>query len=207
MQTVLSSAFFALFVYLLWLLAAWLWSKATRSRRPENTRYRVVAAGVAAFVVAGIGGATQDVPTESGTPSRPVAAETLASTTATTPGTTPAAVVLASTVKATKEREASAARRSANRAKARARARHDRYVARRKSQNRAKAKAKNEAARAAALKRQQSAAAAAAATPPATPSASYAGMTCAEIGHSFTVVPGSDMDHDANGDGVACESE
>jgi hypothetical protein len=35
----------------------------------------------------------------------------------------------------------------------------------------------------------------------------YAGRTCTEIGHSFEVVPGSDPDHDANNDGVACESQ
>jgi hypothetical protein len=36
--------------------------------------------------------------------------------------------------------------------------------------------------------------------------ASYAGMTCAEIGHSFSVTPGSDPEHDADNDGIACES-
>lgn len=35
---------------------------------------------------------------------------------------------------------------------------------------------------------------------------SYAGMTCAEIGHSFSVTPGSDPEHDADNDGIACES-
>ncbi len=35
---------------------------------------------------------------------------------------------------------------------------------------------------------------------------SYAGMTCSEIGHSFSVTPGSDPEHDADNDGVACES-
>lgn len=35
---------------------------------------------------------------------------------------------------------------------------------------------------------------------------SYAGMTCSEIGHSFTVTPGSDPEHDADNDGIACES-
>jgi hypothetical protein len=34
----------------------------------------------------------------------------------------------------------------------------------------------------------------------------YAGMTCSEIGHSFTVTPGSDPEHDADNDGIACES-
>jgi hypothetical protein len=34
----------------------------------------------------------------------------------------------------------------------------------------------------------------------------YAGMTCAEIGHSFHVTPGSDPEHDRDGDGIACES-
>src|SRR6185312_13192628 len=34
----------------------------------------------------------------------------------------------------------------------------------------------------------------------------YAGMTCAEIGHSFTVTPGSDPEHDRDNDGIACES-
>jgi hypothetical protein len=34
----------------------------------------------------------------------------------------------------------------------------------------------------------------------------YAGMTCAEIGHSFTVTPGSDPEHDADNDGIACEA-
>lgn len=36
--------------------------------------------------------------------------------------------------------------------------------------------------------------------------ADYAGLTCSEIGHSFTVAPGSDPEHDADNDGVACES-
>lgn len=36
---------------------------------------------------------------------------------------------------------------------------------------------------------------------------SYAGMNCTEIGHSFTVEPGSDPEHDADNDGVACESQ
>jgi hypothetical protein len=35
----------------------------------------------------------------------------------------------------------------------------------------------------------------------------YAGMNCTEIGHSFMVTPGSDPDHDADNDGVACESQ
>ncbi len=35
----------------------------------------------------------------------------------------------------------------------------------------------------------------------------YPGMNCTEIGHSYTVVPGSDPDHDADNDGVACESQ
>jgi hypothetical protein len=35
----------------------------------------------------------------------------------------------------------------------------------------------------------------------------YSGMTCSEIGHSFTVPPGSDPEHDADNDGVACESQ
>jgi hypothetical protein len=34
----------------------------------------------------------------------------------------------------------------------------------------------------------------------------YAGMNCSEIGHSFNVTPGSDPEHDADNDGVACES-
>jgi hypothetical protein len=35
----------------------------------------------------------------------------------------------------------------------------------------------------------------------------YAGMTCPEIGHSFTVEPGSDPEHDRDNDGLACESQ
>lgn len=35
----------------------------------------------------------------------------------------------------------------------------------------------------------------------------YAGMTCPEIGHSFSVPPGSDPEHDADNDGTACESQ
>lgn len=38
------------------------------------------------------------------------------------------------------------------------------------------------------------------------PAADYSGMNCSEIGHSFTVAPGSDPQHDADNDGVACES-
>ncbi len=34
----------------------------------------------------------------------------------------------------------------------------------------------------------------------------YAGMNCSEIGHDFWVTPGSDPEHDADGDGHACES-
>jgi len=37
--------------------------------------------------------------------------------------------------------------------------------------------------------------------------AQYAGETCPEIGHSFNVTPGSDPEHDADNDGIACESE
>ncbi|HEY4277761.1 MAG TPA: hypothetical protein VGM91_06055 [Conexibacter sp.] len=40
----------------------------------------------------------------------------------------------------------------------------------------------------------------------ADPAADYAGMNCSEIGHSFNVTPGSDPEHDADNDGVACES-
>lgn len=36
---------------------------------------------------------------------------------------------------------------------------------------------------------------------------SYAGMNCTEIGHSFTVEPGSDPEHDRDNDGIACESQ
>lgn len=35
----------------------------------------------------------------------------------------------------------------------------------------------------------------------------YSGMNCDEIGHSYSVPPGSDPDHDADNDGVACESQ
>ena len=35
----------------------------------------------------------------------------------------------------------------------------------------------------------------------------YEGRTCAEIGRSYRVTPGTDREHDADGDGVACESE
>lgn len=35
----------------------------------------------------------------------------------------------------------------------------------------------------------------------------YAGMNCDEIGHSFTVEPGSDPEHDRDNDGIACESQ
>jgi hypothetical protein len=37
--------------------------------------------------------------------------------------------------------------------------------------------------------------------------AQYAGLNCTEIGHSFTVTPGSDPEHDRDGDGIACESQ
>lgn len=36
---------------------------------------------------------------------------------------------------------------------------------------------------------------------------SCAGMNCDEIGHSFTVKPGGDPEHDRDNDGVACESQ
>lgn len=42
---------------------------------------------------------------------------------------------------------------------------------------------------------------------PAGGAGEFAGMTCPEIGHSFMVTPGSDPDHDADNDGVACESQ
>lgn len=32
-------------------------------------------------------------------------------------------------------------------------------------------------------------------------------MNCSEIGHSFSVPPGSDPEHDVDGDGLACESQ
>lgn len=35
----------------------------------------------------------------------------------------------------------------------------------------------------------------------------YSGKTCDEIGHSYTVPPGTDREHDADGDGVACEAQ
>ncbi len=62
---------------------------------------------------------------------------------------------------------------------------------------------------------QQAAAERAAATPPPAPepepepvaTPDYSGMNCSEIGHSFHVTPGSDPDHDADNDGVACESQ
>ncbi len=38
------------------------------------------------------------------------------------------------------------------------------------------------------------------------PPSDYAGMNCSEIGHSFEVTPGSDPEHDADNDGIACES-
>jgi hypothetical protein len=38
------------------------------------------------------------------------------------------------------------------------------------------------------------------------PAVDYAGMNCSEIGHSFNVTPGSEPEHDADNDGVACES-
>lgn len=57
-------------------------------------------------------------------------------------------------------------------------------------------------------KRQEEAAATAPDSEPEVPAAgNYAGKTCAEIGMPFNVVPGSDPDHDANNDGLACESE
>jgi hypothetical protein len=62
--------------------------------------------------------------------------------------------------------------------------------------------------RAAERRRVASAAAAAEEAAAAAPAAeSYAGLTCTEIGHSFSVIPGSDPDHDANNDGLACESQ
>lgn len=35
----------------------------------------------------------------------------------------------------------------------------------------------------------------------------YAGKTCDEIGHPYNVTPGTDREHDADGDGIACESQ
>lgn len=35
----------------------------------------------------------------------------------------------------------------------------------------------------------------------------YSGLNCDEIGHSYVVPPGSDPEHDADSDGVACESQ
>jgi hypothetical protein len=49
--------------------------------------------------------------------------------------------------------------------------------------------------------------AAAAANARAAAEADYAGMTCAEIGQPFQVTPGSDPEHDSDGDGSACESQ
>lgn len=37
--------------------------------------------------------------------------------------------------------------------------------------------------------------------------ADYSGLSCDDIGHSYSVVPGSDPEHDANNDGYACESQ
>jgi Tfp pilus assembly protein FimT len=83
------------------------------------------------------------------------------------------------------------------RAQSRAAAR--RVAARQRSRERA-AERRRAASDAAAAAAEEAAVAAPAAE-------SYAGLTCTEIGHSFSVTPGSDPDHDANNDGLACESQ
>lgn len=90
-------------------------------------------------------------------------------------------------------------------------------IAREKAAARARAKAAAKArkeARAVAAReaKEAKALAAVAAAEPEPDSASssgadYAGMTCPEIGHSFTVEPGSDPAHDRDNDGLACESQ
>lgn len=35
----------------------------------------------------------------------------------------------------------------------------------------------------------------------------YDGETCPEIGHSYTVTPGTDPAHDNDGDGISCETQ
>ena len=98
-----------------------------------------------------------------------------------------------------------AARADYRAAKARAAARAEqRLIAREATRRRA---AERRAARRAARDAERRAEEAAAAAPAADPAADYAGMNCTEIGHSFNVTPGSDPDHDADNDGVACESQ
>jgi hypothetical protein len=95
--------------------------------------------------------------------------------------------------------------RAAKKAKARVRAER-RAVERKAARVRASKAARVRARRAAEARRKQAEEAAAAA-PASDDPAQYAGMNCTEIGHSFNVSPGSDPDHDADNDGVACESQ
>ena len=93
-------------------------------------------------------------------------------------------------------------RASKARAAYRTKVRRQARAARRRQQaaDRAAAKAKREAERQAETQ---------ALADPGTDDASggYAGMNCDEIGHSFTVTPGSDPEHDRDNDGLACESQ
>ena len=95
-----------------------------------------------------------------------------------------------------------AAVRAAKRRAARVRAERRRVARAAKAEREREARQAREAAQAA-----EEAAAAEDTAPEGDDPSQYAGMTCTEIGHSFTVTPGSDPDHDANNDGVACESQ
>jgi len=92
-----------------------------------------------------------------------------------------------------------AAARAAKRRAAQVRAEQRRVARAAKAQREREARAAQRAA--------EEAAAAQDAAPQTDDPSQYAGMNCTEIGHSFTVTPGSDPEHDADNDGVACESQ
>jgi hypothetical protein len=125
------------------------------------------------------------------------------------PGATTATTTVdagAAAAQAAAHRERARAARAAKRAAARAAKQRSqrRAAARRKA---ARVRARRATRRAAARRAAEAERQAALAAAPATEDPSqYAGMNCSEIGHAFSVTPGSDPEHDRDGDGGACET-
>jgi hypothetical protein len=200
--------------------AVWVAVQARRGvpKRDRVPRARTLAvAGVLAFVVGGAlapaehsGDKAKDAQTSA--QAAAVASDDATSQTSGTTATTATAETTAAKAAAVAEDadrvERARVARAASKAKARvARVRAERRAAQRKAARvRARKAARVRARKAADAKRQQAEKEDAAAPASDNPG-QYAGMNCTEIGHSFSVSPGSDPDHDADNDGVACESQ
>jgi hypothetical protein len=197
--------------------AVWLAVQARRGapRRAGMPRARTLAiAGILALILGGAVAPADDNGKQGGGSSTAATADasstvTTDEATATTATTETTAAEAAAAADAADRREKARAARVAKKAKARAaRARAEARAAKRRAARvRARRAARVRARKAAAKAKREQDALEAAAAPAADDPAQYAGMNCTEIGHSFNVTPGSDPDHDADGDGVACESQ